>query len=204
MFVSFPFLMTRKSGWWILPLCTILSACPFESTVPMEAKPVEPVDSSLLGYWYGIVKDGSDYFGIEALEISQKSDSLYSIIRYGKGIKADMIMPDTATFTGFTSYIGEQRFMNLEGQVTIEEIIKKKRETRQQRVFYVSALDRRNDTLNVRTVTEGFSTKKFFNRPADFKQLVTEMLGRQHNIYDDQYSLKYRKIPKPEQIFPTR
>jgi len=204
MFVSFPFLMARKFGWWILPLCTILSACPFESTVPMEAKPVEPVDSSLMGYWYGIVKDGSDYFGIEALEISQKSDSLYSIIRYGKGIKADMIMPDTATFTGYTSYIGEQRFMNIEGQVIIEEIRKKKRETRQQKVFYISALEWKNDTLHVRTVTEGFSTKKFFNRPADFKQLVTEMLGRQHNIYDDQYSLKYRKIPKPEQIFPTR
>lgn len=196
--------MAKKLWCWLLPLCSILSACPFESTVPMEARPVEPVDSSLLGYWYGIVKDGSDYFGIEALEISQKSDSLYSIIRYGKGIKADMIMPDTATFTGYTSYIGEQRFMNLEGQVTIEEIHKKKRETRQQKVFYISALDRRNDTLNVRAVTEGFSTKKYFNRPADFKQLVTEMLARQHNIYDEQYSLKYRKIPKPAQIFPGR
>ena len=80
---------------------------------------------------------------------------------------------------------------------------KKKRERRQQKVFYVSALDRKNDTLDVRTVTEGFSIKKFFNHPADFKQLVTEMLSRQRNIYDDQYSLKYRKIPKPLQIFPS-
>ncbi|MGQ0740428.1 MAG: hypothetical protein ACT4OJ_15365 [Bacteroidota bacterium] len=195
--------MAQKKWWWLLPLCTILSACPFESTVPMEPRPVEAVDSSLLGYWYGIVKDGSDFFGIEALEISQKSDSLYTIIRYGKGIKADMIMPDTATFTGYTSYIGIQRFMNIEGWVTIEEVHKKKRERIQQKVFYVSALDRKNDTLDVRTITEGFSTKKFFNHPADFKQLVTEVLSRQHNIYDDQYSLKYRKIPKPQQIFPS-
>lgn len=196
--------MAKKIWWWLLPLCTIMSACPFESTVPMEPKPVEPVDSTLFGYWYGIIKDGSDYFGIEALEVSKASDSVYSIIRYGKGIKGDMVLPDTATFTGYTSYIGEQRFMNIEGWVTIEESNKKKKETKKQKVFYVSALDRKNDTLDVRTVTESFSTKKFFNSPADFKQLVGEMLNRQKNIYDDQYSLKYRKIPKPQQIYPNR
>lgn len=196
--------MAKKIWWWLLPLCTIVSACPFESTVPMEPKPVEPVDSTLLGYWYGIIKDGSDYFGIEALEVSRHSDSVYSIIRYGKGIKGDMVLPDTATFTGYTSYIGEQRFMNLEGWITIEEGNKKKRETKKQKVFYISALDRKNDTLDVRTVTESFSTKKFFNSPADFKQLVGEMLNRQKNIYDEQYSLKYRKIPKPQQIYPNR
>lgn len=182
----------------------MLAACPFESTVPMEARPVEPVDSNLLGYWYGIVKDGSDYFGIEALEISPHSDSLYSIIRYGKAIKGDMVMPDTATFTGYTSYIGNQRFMNVEGWVNIEEIEKMKRVWRKQKVFYVSAFDKRNDTLDVKAVTESFSTKKFFNNPADFKQLLTEMLNRKHNVYDEQYSLKYRKIPKPQQIFPSR
>lgn len=196
--------MAKKIWWWLLPICTLISACPFESTVPMEPRPVEPVDSSLLGYWYGIIKDGSDYFGIEALEISRQSDSVYSIIRYGKGIKGDMVLPDTALFTGYTSWIGQQRFMNVEGWVNIEEMNRKKREIKRQRVFYVSALDRKNDTLDVRAVTESFSTKKFFNTPADFKHLVTEMLSRQKNIYDDQYSLKYRKIPKPQQIYPNR
>ena len=203
-FVSFQLVMVKKSFLWLLPLCTLLAACPFESTVPMEARPVEAVDSNLLGYWYGIVKDGSDYFGIEALEISPQSDSIYSIVRYGKAIKGDMILPDTATFIGYTSYIGDQRFMNVEGWVNIEEIEKKKRVWRKQKVFYVSAFDKRNDTLDVKAVTESFSTKKFFNNPADFKQLLTEMLNRKHNVYDDQYSLKYRKIPKPQQIFPTR
>lgn len=196
--------MVKKTGWWLLPLCFILAACPFESTVPMEARPVEPVDSSLIGYWYGIVKDGSDFFGIEALEISKESDSVYSIIRYGKAIKGDMVLPDTSIFTGYTSYISDQRFMNVEGWITIEEVIRKKRELRKQKVFYVSAIDRKNDTLDVKTVTDGFSTKKFFNNTADFKRLVAEMMGRQRSIYDDQYSLKYRKIPKPEQIFPNR
>lgn len=196
--------MVKKIGWWLSPLCFILTACPFESTVPMEARPVEPVDSSLMGYWYGIVKDGSDYFGIEALELSKESDSVYSIIRYGKAIKGDMVLPDTAIFKGYTSYIGDQRFMNVEGWITLEEIIRKKREYRKQKVFYISAIDRKNDTLDVKTVTDGFSTKKFFNNTEDFKRLVAEMLGRQRSIYDDQYSLKYRKIPKPEQIFPNR
>ena len=100
-----------------MPLATILSACPFESKVPMAAAPSGPVDSTLLGYWYGIVKDGSDFFGIEALDISKQSDSVYAITRYGKAIKGDIILPDTAYFTGHTSYIGEQRFMNIEGFV---------------------------------------------------------------------------------------
>jgi hypothetical protein len=196
--------MVKRSFLWLLPFCSLLAACPFESTVPMEKGPVEPVDSSLMGYWYGIIKDGSDYFGIEALEISPKSDSVYEIIRYGKAIKGDMVLPDTSLFTGYTSYIGDQRFMNVEGWVTIEEIEKKKRVYRKQKVFYLSALERRNDTLEVKAVTESFSTKKFFNQPAEFKQLVSQMLDRRMNIYDDQYSLRYRKIPKPAQIFPTR
>jgi hypothetical protein len=56
----------------------------------------------LLGYWYGIVKDGSDFFGIEALDISKQSDSTYALIRYGKGIKDDFILPDTSYFSGYT------------------------------------------------------------------------------------------------------
>jgi len=191
-----------KKLCWLLPLSFILCACPFESDVALEKKPVEPVDSSLMGYWYGIIKDGSDYFGIEALEITPKSDSVYSITRYGKAIKGDIIMPDTAYYTGFTSWIGNQRFMNVEGLVKIEEVTgKKKREVKIHRVFYASALDQRNDTLEVRTITEDFSTRKYFGDPDHFRLLVTEMLKLQQNIYDAQYSMQYRKIPKPAKLF---
>ena len=165
--------------------------------MPLEAGPIEPVDSSLLGYWYGIVKDGSDFFGIEALDINKESDSVYSIVRYGKGIKGDMIMPDTAYFMGYTSYIGEQRFMNIEGSVVIVVTKNKKTQVTTQKVYYVSSINRNHDTLDVKTLTENFSTRKFFNSPEDFRQLVIEMLNRKKNIYDDQYSLRYRKIPKP-------
>ena len=68
--------MTMKKLLWLLPLTTILYACPFESTVPLASGPTEPVDSSLLGYWYGIIKDFSDMFGIEALDITKQSDSV--------------------------------------------------------------------------------------------------------------------------------
>lgn len=198
--------MNKKRWWWLAPLCMILSACPFESTVPLEANPTEPVDSSLMGYWYGIVKDGSDFFGIEALEITKKSDSVYAIIRYGKGIKGDMILPDTAYFNGYTTRIDDLQFMNIEGFVNIEEPRTKKKppQVRKQKVYYVSAIDLRNDTLDVKTITESFSTRKYFSGPGEFRQLVTEMLDRKKNIFDEQYSMKYRKIPKPQQIFPTR
>src|SRR5687768_11163000 len=104
---------------FILPLSFLLCACPFESPVPLETGPTEPVDSTLFGYWYGIIKDGSDFFGIEALDIKKETDSSYSIIRYGKIAKGDIILPDTSYFTGYTSYIGDQRFMNLEGSVVL-------------------------------------------------------------------------------------
>jgi hypothetical protein len=195
--------MTMKRLLCILPLATILCACPFESRVPMAAAPTEAVDTALLGYWYGIVKDGSDFFGIEALDITQQSDSVYAITRFGKAVKGDIILPDTAYFTGYISYIGEQRFMNIEGSVLIEVLRRKKQpEYRKEKVFYVSTMERRNDTLTIKTITENFSpTKKIFASPEEFRRLVTESLSQQKNIYDDQFSLSYRKIPKPTKLY---
>lgn len=193
--------MTIKKLLWLLPLAFVLSACPFESTVPLAAGPSEPVDSSLIGYWYGIIKDFSDMFGIEALDISKKSDSVYAITRYGKAVKGDIILPDTAYFTGYTSYIGEQRFMNIEGSVEIRDTKNKKSPKMiTSKVYYVSAIELHHDTLDVKTVTEDFSVKKIFNRPEDFKQAVGTVINQQKNVYDEQYSLKYRKIPKPQPL----
>ncbi|MBC7874426.1 MAG: hypothetical protein H7Y01_10540, partial [Ferruginibacter sp.] len=125
-----------KKLLWLLPLCTVLCACPFESKVPLASAPIQPVDSTLLGYWYGIIKDYSDMYGIEALDITKQSDSVYAITRYGKAVKGDMILPDTAYFTGYISYIGEQRFMNIEGWVTIGTPRRNKEpETRKEKVY---------------------------------------------------------------------
>jgi hypothetical protein len=185
-----------KQLLWLLPLSFLLSACPFESTVPMTAAPTEQVDTSLVGYWYGIVK--------EALEITKQSDSVYAIIRYGKAVKGDIILPDTAYFTGYTTAIGEQRFMNIEGSVVVEIPRRNKApEQRKQKIFYMSAFERRNDTLSIKTIAEEFSpTKKSFKTPDDFKKLITESLGQQKNIYDDLFSLSYRKIQKPQPLKP--
>lgn len=192
-----------KKLLWFLPLTIVLYACPFESTVPLASAPVEPVDSNLIGYWYGIIKDFSDMFGIEALDITKQSDSVYAITRYGKAVKGDMILPDTAYFTGYTSYIGEQRYMNLEGSVIIVTPRRNKPpEYKKEKVFYLSTIDRRHDTLSVKTITEDFSTRKVFKSPEEFKQFVAELIVQQKNIYDDQYSLSYRKIPKPQPIKP--
>ena len=199
LFVSFRSFMTMRKLLWLLPLTTILYACPFESAVPMAVAPAEPVDSTLLGYWYGIVKDGSDFFGIEALDITQKSDSVYAITRYGKAVKGDIILPDTAYFSGFISYLGGQRFMNIEGSVLLRDTKSKKSPKMiTTKVYYASAIERRHDTLDVKTITENFSARKFFNRPEDFAQAVSGLLSQEKNVYDDQYSLKYRKIPKPQ------
>jgi len=195
-------MIMKKLACWLLPLSFGLSACPYESTVPMATAPTEPVDSSLFGYWYGIIKDGSDFWGIEALEITKQSDSVYAITRYGKAVKGDMILPDTAYYTGFISMIGEQKFMNVEGSVTIEVPRRNKPpEYRKEKVFYLSCMNRRHDTLSAKMVIEGFSpSRRVIRNPGEFLQLVTESLAQQKNIYDEQYTLSYRKIPKPQPL----
>lgn len=183
----------------LFPLATLLWACPYESKVPLAHGPTQPVDTTFFGYWYGIIKDGSDFFGIEALEISKQSDSLYAIIRYGKGVKGDIILPDTAYFTGYTSYIGEQCYMNVESSIVIEVPRRNKPpERRKEKVYYLSALTRNNDTLRVETITENFSaSRRVIKTPADLVKLINETQAIEKNIFDEQYSLSYRKIPKP-------
>lgn len=191
-----------KKAAWLLPLTLILYACPFESTVALEQKPVEPVDSSLCGYWYGIVKDGSDFFGIEALDITKQSDSIYAITRYGKAIKGDIILPDTAYFTGFTSWVGHKRYMNVVAEILLEEPRRNGRtkELKKQRVYYVAGIDWQRDTLQVKTVTETFSIRKNFRTTEEFKQAILQQAGNEKMLYDDQYSLSYRKMPKPQPV----
>lgn len=190
-----------KKWLCLLPLCVLLYACPFESTVALENKPIEPVDSSLLGYWYGIVKDGSDFFGIEALDIRKKSDSLYAITRYGKAIKGDIILPDTSYFIGYTSYVNDQRFMNIEGSINVEVSRKgKKPEMKMQKVYYFAEIGLRHDTLHVKTITDNFSQQKIFRNPSELKQMVIKVTEEKRNIYDDQYSLLYRKMERPQPL----
>jgi hypothetical protein len=189
-----------KKLLWLLPISIILYACPFESKVPLAAAPVETIDSSLLGYWYGIIKDGSDYFGIEALDITKQSDSTYSIIRYGKAAKGDIILPDTAYFTGYISYINGQRFMNIEASVLLVTNRRNKApEVTKQKVYYLAAFNMQHDTLNMKTITENFSaSRKGFNTPEELKQEVVNLTTQQKNIFDDMYALSYHKIQRPQ------
>ena len=183
----------------LLAICILLYACPHESPIALDAKPTEPVDSNLFGYWYGIVKDGSDFFGIEALDIKKLSDSTYDIIRYGKSIKGDMILPDTAHFTGFTSRLDGQLYMNVEA--TIVDIIpkpKNKTVTVISKAYYLASLNLRHDTLTVQTITDDFSGKNpNFKTPEALRNAVSALSKQGKNIFDDVYKLSYRKIPRP-------
>jgi hypothetical protein len=187
---------------WLVPISFILCGCPFESKVPLEPGPTEAVDSSLLGYWYGIIKDGSDFFGIEALDINKQSDSVYSIIRYGKAAKGDIILPDTAYFTGFTSWIGDKHFMNVES--TILSVITNKKKppvVHTEKIYYLAAFEIHHDTLNMKTIAENFlPAHKDFHSPEELRQTVIALTAEQKNIYDDLYSLAYRKIPRPQPL----
>lgn len=187
---------------WLIPVCIILYACPYESPLPLDAKPAEPIDTSLIGYWYGIVKDGSDYFGIEALDIQKLSDSTYNITRYGKAIKGNMILPDTSFFTGYISKAGSQLYMNVEANIV--EVIprsKKAPEVKTTKIYYLASIELKHDTLTVQTVTDGFSGKNpRFHNPEQLKQVVSSMTGQNKNIYDDVYKLSYRKTLRPKPL----
>ena len=187
----------------ILPFILVLYACPYESRVPVEARPSEPIDTSLLGYWYGIIKDGRDFFGIEALDITRDSDSTYAITRYGKAVKGDMVVPDTARFLGYTSRVNDLWFMNIEGTIVVVTTNKKKQPVvNTERVYYISTLSRRHDTLVVKTITDNFSpvSRKGFSSPEHLKAEIISLMEQKKNIYDDIYSLSYRKIDRPASL----
>jgi hypothetical protein len=187
---------------WLLPLCIILYACPYESPLALDAKPTEPIDTSLIGYWYGIVEDGSDYFGIEALDIQKLSDSTYNIIRYRKAIKGDMILPDTSYFTGYTSKAGNYSYMNVES--TAVEVIprsKKMPEVKTSKIYYLATIELNHDTLTVQTVTDGFAGKNpHFHNSAELKQSIISITGQNKNIFDDVYKLSYCKPQRPKPL----
>jgi len=185
-----------------LPVSFILYGCPYESNMAFESHPVELIDTSLLGYWYGIVKDGSDFFGIEALDITKKSDSAYFIIRYGKSVKGDIILPDTAYFTGYTSTIGNQKFMNVESSVVTVITERKKPPTvKTETVYYLAAFETSHDTLTMKTITETFlPIHKVFNSPEELREIVTPLLENHKDIYDELYSLSYKKTEKPQPL----
>jgi len=171
--------------------------------VPLEAGPTEPVDTTLMGYWYGIIKDGSDFFGIEALDITKQSDSLYSIIRYGKNIKGNMIDSDTAYLTGYISYIGAQRFMSLASSIVSVTTVGRKKPpvVKTEKIYYIAQFERRHDTLSVKTISENFlPVHRIFHSPEELKQTVIGLMGQNQNIYDNEFSLSYRKIPKPQPL----
>ena len=149
-----------------------------------------------------LFRSGSDFFGIEALDITQQSDSTYSIIRYGKAAKGDIILPDTSYFTGYISYIGGQRFMNVEGSiVTVQTRGKKPPVVVTEKVFYLANFERRNDTLSMKTISEDFPHPRTgFKNPEELVKSIMSLTAQQKNIYDDLYSLSYRKIPRPQPL----
>lgn len=183
---------------WLLPICIFLYACPYESPVALDAKPTEPIDTNFCGYWYGIIKDGSDFFGIEALDIKKLSDSAYDITRYGKAIKGDMILPDTSHFTGYTSRIDNQLYMNVEATI-VETIPKPKNKVQviTSKAYYLAAIALSHDTLTVQTIMDGFSGKNpNFRTPDALRNTVTSLSRQGKNIFDDVYKLSYRKTKK--------
>ncbi len=188
-----------KKLFWLLPVSFVLYACPYESAVPLESHPVERIDSSLLGYWYGIIKDGSDFFGIEALDITAESDSSYKIIRYGKAAKGDIILPDTAYFTGYTSYIGNERYMNVGGTAVTIDGRHNDAAVETEKIYYIANFRLHQDTMDMRTISENFYPHRGgLATPEQLKTTVGELLGQRKNIFDELYSLSYHRIPRPK------
>jgi hypothetical protein len=190
----------RKNVLLLLPVCLFLYACPYESPKPLDEIPSQPVDTGFLGYWYGIIKDHSDVFGIEALDISKHSDSLYQITRYGKSVKGNMIMPDTAHFTGYLSNVLDLKFMNIESSIVeIIPVRKKAPVIKTTKIYYLAFIELQNDTLTVKMIADNFAGKNpNFKNPGDVRQAVTRLLNEGKNIYDDLYKLSYRRWPRPK------
>jgi hypothetical protein len=98
--------------------------------------------------------------------------------------------------------VGDKKYMNVMAEIVLEEPRRNGRtkELKKQRVYYVAGIDWQRDTLQVNTVTETFSIKKNFRSTEEFKQAVLLQAGNAKDLYDEQYSLSYRKMPKPQPV----
>jgi hypothetical protein len=55
----------------------------------------------------------------------------------------------------------------------------------------------------MKTISENFlPVHKDFHNPEELKQTVVALTEEKKNIYDDLYSLSYRKIPRPQPAKP--
>ncbi len=92
--------------------------------------------------------------------------------------------------------------MNIEGTiVTVTPRKKKPAEIKTQKVFYLAAIHMQQDTLSVKTVTDGVAGLRILNRPEELKKLITDLSAEKKNIFDNEYSLQYRKIKKPVKFY---
>ncbi|MCD6069337.1 MAG: hypothetical protein K0S33_4163 [Bacteroidetes bacterium] len=92
----------------LITLMLVLTACPYSSENPMDAKPSVKLDDKLLGQWES--KSSTDYL----YTVSKADDNTYKIEKKSNS------SGDVTTYKGFLSTIDATRFMNIYEETSSE------------------------------------------------------------------------------------
>jgi len=166
----------------LFPLCSILLVgCPYESSYPIDAEAQQPINESLLGKWAAFIpKPSTDgHPREEAVKVifDKRTDMEYDVAITGyinELRRSRIITNDTIKGTAFLSVIDNRQFLNtfIFGKVYIAEVRQK------------------DNTLDILTLTEHFTSKFVKNSNALRTAISVHYKTRSYPLYDEWFVAK--------------
>ena len=162
-------------------LCIILWGCPYESPYAIDTEAQQAIDENLLGKWAAFVPRPSDdrHFREEPVKIifEKRTDMEYDVFITGyidELRRSRAVINDTIKGIAFLSVIDNRQFLNtfIQGKVYIAEIRQK------------------DNTLDILTLTEHFTSKFIKNSDALRMAISVHYKTRPVPLYDDWFVAK--------------
>lgn len=166
----------------LLPfLCLILWGCPYDSPYAIDKEAQQPIDENLLGKWAAMIPRPSDdqHYREEPVKVifEKRTDMEYdvSITGYLDDLRrTQFINSDTIKGTAFLSTIDNRQFLNtfIFGKV------------------YVAEVKQKDNTLDILTLAEHFTSKFVKNSEALRNAICVHYKTRPEPVYDDWFVAK--------------
>jgi hypothetical protein len=165
----------------LLCFCIVLWGCPYESHYAVDTEPQVPIDENLLGKWAAMVPRPSDdrHYREEPVKIifEKRTELEYDVAITGyldELRRSRVIVNDTIKGTAFLSVIDNRQFLNtfIFGKV------------------YVAEVKQKDNTLDILTLAENFTSKFIKNSNALRNAISVHYKTRPVPVYDDWFVAK--------------
>ncbi len=138
----------------ILPLCMLLTGCPYNSKVPLSETSKEPIDRTLLGEWKSS-KDPADSARLSIYEFNKNEYAITIVDHDAKGVSIDY-------YRAYLTPVAGKMLLNMEN-------LKSKGEFN----FFSYSIE--GSSLNVRIVSD-VEMKKKYDTPKALKKAFAESI----------------------------